>query len=141
MPQYLVYHNENFIEYHFNPTHKGRIKWQNLKLVCKVNAPNLEIVFRLTNHIDYSWWRNKGIVWWRPSRSTSVGDVIQDMETELYYSVEPMGFKEINPWWIGAHMLEKDMPNEPQRHNHNSNYNRPIITRIRELVSRKLHHR
>lgn len=39
----------------------------------------LEDVFRVTNHIDHAWWENPEVkMFKKDSRSTSVGDVIED---------------------------------------------------------------
>ena len=46
-------------------------------LVALVEGEDIEMAFRLTNHIDHSWTENEGVAAKvaRP-RSTSVGDVI-----------------------------------------------------------------
>lgn len=108
--QYLIYHNKDFLRYSAgqltNDTVFPRIDARRLNLVAKVNATSLNHAFYFTNHIDKSWWRNQAIVWWRPARSTSVGDVIFDMDSKLYYVVAPFGFKPI--YRLAFFHLEKD---------------------------------
>jgi hypothetical protein len=48
----------------------------NFDLVAEVECENLGDVFRLTNHIDESWWKNEGVTLVKESRSTSIGDVV-----------------------------------------------------------------
>ena len=53
--------------------------------------PICEELFRLTNHIDEEWSKNKEIKWAMPkSRSTSVGDIIEI--DGMYWRVENVGF-------------------------------------------------
>jgi hypothetical protein len=140
---YLIYHNSEFIEYGFRSKvqeHLGFpviIKHENLKLVGRIRADSLDEAYRITNHIDCSWWRNPEVVWWRPARSTSVGDVIAELHDDgqcYYYTVESFGFNSVNPIWINAHRLEQDLPNDPQKHDRHNSDNRSLVSRISKLV-------
>jgi len=65
-------------------------------MVARVEALNLEEVFRLTNHIDGSWTSNKGVeAVGGMVRSTSVGDIVQD-EKKTYWMCAPMGWEQIH---------------------------------------------
>lgn len=65
-------------------------------LVAKVDSPELGDVFRLTNHIDWEWWRNPEVECVKRSRSTSVGDVVVDTEAGKRYLCMPVGWKELD---------------------------------------------
>ena len=62
---------------------------QNYTHVATVECENLEHVFQVTNHIDHDWTTNKEVVWKKGTgantRSTSCGDVVQDMTTCSHY--------------------------------------------------------
>ena len=141
---YLVYHNSDFIDYSLRTKIQmhldlPRLNPDHMTLVCKVRADSIEDAYRLTNHIDYLWWRNPEIVWWRESRSTSVGDLIHNMDDGSYSIVAPFGFDLQHPWWITAHMLEKDLPDEPQVFVDIFAVNRSLNARFRRLVLRQLY--
>lgn len=137
MTEFLIYHNQQFMNYGYDGV---SIFVHNLDLVAKVNANSLNHAFHFTNHVEHTWWRNPQVIWWRPSRSTSVGDVIHNMDDGSYHIVERFGFKTIHSWWIGAQLLEKDMPDEPQIHRDLFAVNRSPLSLLRRLVSRQLHH-
>jgi len=68
-------------------------RMENYELVAEVIVSkreivntNLEIVFALTNHIDFDWWENEGVklVGAKNKRSTSVGDLIEYNGTWWY---------------------------------------------------------
>jgi hypothetical protein len=46
--------------------------------VAECDSEELDEIFQLTNHIDQSWWKNKGVkkLVQTEVRSTSVGDVV-----------------------------------------------------------------
>jgi len=64
--------------------------------VATIEAPAVEAVFGLSNHIDRPWTENPEVVE-LPSadgnrlRSTSVGDVIVDAETMAGWTIDSMG--------------------------------------------------
>jgi hypothetical protein len=63
-------------------------------IVADVAAP-FQQVFALTNHIDYPWTENPEVIWHaadRSLRSTSVGDVIVDCNTQQTWLIMPFGF-------------------------------------------------
>ena len=62
----------------FNP-HKD-----DYKVVAEVETDALGNVFGLTNHIEYEWWKNEGVTLIEESRSTSVGDVVEDGNGQLW---------------------------------------------------------
>lgn len=94
MPKFLVYHNNNFISHHFTPNLK--LDSNLLYLVAEVECENLEEAFRLTNHIDQDWWNNPEIRTYYRSRSTSVGDLIYNVEHETLHRVDSFGFSVIH---------------------------------------------
>ncbi len=63
-------------------------------LVARVKAADLEEAYAKTQHIDYSWHDNPDIETIRFSRSTSIGDVIQD-ESSRFWVVASFGFSEL----------------------------------------------
>lgn len=116
LPQFLIYHNKNFLRYSadrmLNNGIHPTIKPEDLTLVGKVNACDLDQVFYITNSIDRPWWRHHEVIWWRPSRSTSVGDVILDIDSNIYYIVESIGFTHTSQFFMREYLLESDMPKE-----------------------------
>jgi hypothetical protein len=64
------------------------------KLVAVVSAPDLEAVFTLTNSIDDVWWKNPGVEVIERSRSTSVGDVVED-ENGARWLCEGIGWRQL----------------------------------------------
>lgn len=51
--------------------------------VAVATGSNVDDAFRLTNHIDWPWWENEGVVRVGPEcRSTSVGDVVVEVDCE-----------------------------------------------------------
>jgi hypothetical protein len=64
--------------------------------VATVMSETLGDVFRITNHIDHAWYDNvEVVVANREARSTSVGDVVLEVEGGAYYRVEMVGWKKI----------------------------------------------
>jgi hypothetical protein len=62
--------------------------------VAHVEAENMEEVYIKTQHQETAWWHNRGVQAKQMSRSTSVGDVIQDEQNELW-AVAATGFVKI----------------------------------------------
>ena len=61
-----------------------------------VEAPVIDEVFPLTNHIDHDWTENEGVrVLTDRPRSTSVGDIAVDLSTGQAYSCAQIGWKPI----------------------------------------------
>ncbi len=56
----------------------------------------LEQAFRLTNHVEEQWQRNREILWFskdEPLRSTSVGDIIVSLSSGTAWAVDRVGFQ------------------------------------------------
>ncbi len=62
--------------------------------VAHVQAKNMEEAYLKTQHLETAWWHNRGVQAIQMSRSTSVGDVIQDEQGELW-AVAATGFVKI----------------------------------------------
>jgi hypothetical protein len=62
-----------------------------------VRAEDLDEVFHDTNHIDTDWTENFSVLWNcdRP-RSTCVGDIIINVDTEEAFSVANFGFGDVS---------------------------------------------
>jgi hypothetical protein len=96
MKIYKVYHNSACLDHlSFHWGDKVMPQTDKLDLVATVNAESLEDVFRCTNHIDWEWWENPNVLSFLKSRSTSCGDVIEEMDTGKRYVVAAVGFKEM----------------------------------------------
>lgn len=78
-------------------------------LVAEVKTSSLEKAFELTNHIDSSWIKNKGISSFvEDPRSSKVGDVMKD-ENGKYHIVASMGFFEIDDGLIKSHLQKNKL--------------------------------
>ena len=65
--------------------------------VAQVQNGDLNRAFSLTQNIDKPWQRNEGVEALRDSmRSTSVGDIVEDVDGQLYM-VARVGFEKIEP--------------------------------------------
>lgn len=64
------------------------------ELVAEVDTDNLDEAFRLTNHIDQSWYENEDVKTIKKSRSTSVGDVI--VVSGSAYRCKSLGWEKCN---------------------------------------------
>ncbi len=67
--------------------------------VAEVNTTFPHDAFELTNHIHNDWKLNEGVtpVSWTVRRSTSVGDVIEDMDGGALLAVAGVGFNRMPP--------------------------------------------
>jgi hypothetical protein len=71
------------------------LKMTDNELVAVVNTNDLEEAYRLTNHIDESWYYNRGVTCHNfKARSTSVGDFMEKDGT--WYVVAMCGFEAVN---------------------------------------------
>lgn len=64
----------------------------------------LEEAFRRTNTVDRPWWENERVTALfvgEGCRSTSVGDVLYDCASGIYWMVKALGFKRIYPEEVG----------------------------------------
>ncbi|MBL7163237.1 MAG: hypothetical protein ISS57_11570 [Anaerolineales bacterium] len=64
-------------------------------LVARIKAKNIEEAYAKTQHIDNAWHDNPDVETIRFSRSTSIGDVIQD-ESGRFWVVASFGFTELD---------------------------------------------
>lgn len=68
---------------------------------CRPEEQPLDAVFSQTNHSEGDWTTNPAVVWINadllPLRSTSVGDVIVDVESSQAWMIMPRGFTRILP--------------------------------------------
>lgn len=97
MPTIKVYHNSHFLDYRGD--HNSLIP--PLHPIATVRVPPeatteqaLETAYRLTQHVDSSWWQQEAIL--LHARSTSVGDILEMEDGEMFV-VESMGFRPYLP--------------------------------------------
>lgn len=66
-------------------------------IVADLVVIDLEDAFEKSNNINSNWIDNKEVVFTEltAARSTSVGDILADPDTGIYYIVKHMGFEEI----------------------------------------------
>ncbi len=66
--------------------------------VAEVNTVWPHDAFELTNTIHFPWWHNTGVklLTLPPSRSTSVGDIIEDMDGGALLLVKGFGFGKLD---------------------------------------------
>lgn len=83
---FKVYHTKNWelnSKLHFDIEGYTPNK-DDYELVALVTCDELGMTFQLTNHIDYDWWENEGVELIKESRSTSVGDVVEDEKGQVW---------------------------------------------------------
>ena len=67
------------------------------KFVAVVDASNIDDVFEATNHIRSDWQENDNVQsFGQDNRSTSVGDIVINMDTLESYLCDSFGWKEID---------------------------------------------
>jgi len=72
--------------------------FEEYKAVALVDVPSIDDVFRATNHITEDWTTNPEIVALpngRGQRSTSVGDMVTDLTTNISYRCASVGWEEV----------------------------------------------
>lgn len=106
MSRFHVYHldwrdgpaRDRMMEYHFRDDSGPEVLQfpRDYNLVAKVECDDIDEAYHLTNHISAPWWANRAVelIGAPNHRSTSVGDVIHDTETDTYYACAPMGWDE-----------------------------------------------
>jgi hypothetical protein len=67
----------------------------NYRAVARVEADSLEEVFARTQHLETAWWHNPGVKALEISRSTSIGDIIQNEQGDLF-AVTMTGFAKVS---------------------------------------------
>jgi hypothetical protein len=96
---YIVYHRQplypGLVFTDQDPTPIDDLNWPiNYQEIAHVEASSLEEVYFKTQHLETAWWHNKGVAAVQMSRSTSVGDIIQDEQNDLWI-VAVTGFLKI----------------------------------------------
>ena len=62
--------------------------------VANVHCLDLGQTFQFTNHIDKAWWEHLNVDMVKESRSTSVGDVVEDENGKLWLCAS-VGWEEV----------------------------------------------
>lgn len=95
--RYTVFHHQPLCHLLVN----GKIRaedlgWpQNYEQVAIVKAHTLEQVYAKTQHLHRPWWENPGVkAFGALARSTSIGDIVQDGEGQLWV-VADFGFEKL----------------------------------------------
>jgi hypothetical protein len=84
------------------PAQTAKLDWPaSYQEVAHVEAESLEEAYLKTQHLETVWWHNPGVEAIQISRSTSIGDVIQDEQGDRWV-VAATGFvnlteKEVKP--------------------------------------------
>jgi hypothetical protein len=96
---YKIYHRQplypGLVFSDQEPLSADTLDWPaSYQIVAHVEAENMEEVYIKTQHLETAWWHNRGIKAIQRSRSTSVGDVIQDEQDDLW-TVAATGFVKI----------------------------------------------
>ncbi len=64
------------------------------EIVAEVECEDKNQVFQLTNTIDDYWWNNDEVTALKTkTRSTSVGDIVEDVENNKFWMVLGLGWK------------------------------------------------
>ena len=97
MPIIKVYHNPHFLDY--DGDHNSLIPPLHPIATVRVLAEAtreqaLETAYRLTQHVDNSWWQQEPVL--LHARSTSVGDILETEDGDLFV-VESTGFRPFVP--------------------------------------------
>jgi len=98
MTKFKVYHTRDWAlnsKLHFDTEGYKPFK-SNYKHVATVECEEFGETFSLTNHIEWAWWKNEGVELVEESRSTSVGDLVEDEAGKLWL-VAGVGF-EVVEW-------------------------------------------
>lgn len=84
--KFKVYHSKDWALnslLHFNTD--GYVPHKDdYELVAEVHAQDLEQVFFFTNHVDKEWFDHLNVNCVKESRSTSVGDLVEDADGKLH---------------------------------------------------------
>lgn len=68
---------------------------ENYERTATVNAHNLDQVYAKTQHLHRPWWENPGVkAFGIAARSTSIGDIVQDKDGQLWV-VADFGFEKL----------------------------------------------
>lgn len=98
--KFRVLHNPEF----FNYKQGDDLVFDDFIAVADVDAESLEQVFELTNCITQGWWLNEGVTALIESnrRSTSVGDVIVNLDDQSAHAVCMFGFEKLPRCYDGS---------------------------------------
>ncbi|MGD9091374.1 MAG: hypothetical protein PVF74_00895 [Anaerolineales bacterium] len=92
---YKVFHNQPLypgMVFQENDILISELDWPDrYQEVARVDVDDLEEAYLKTQHLEKPWWLNPGVKVVNLSRSTSVGDVIQD-ENGTLWVVAAIGF-------------------------------------------------
>ena len=95
--KWQVWHlNREHFPLPFGETKRGRelyLQGGQYTHVADVDAPGLDKVFELTNHINSSWYENSGVTCLVEGRSTSTGDVIVREDGAKFFCA-PFGWQQ-----------------------------------------------
>jgi hypothetical protein len=104
--KFKVYHTRNWAlntKLHFDTEGYVPIKY-NYELVAVVNGLDVEQAFHFTNHIDKSWFEHLNVEVVKESRSTSVGDLVEDEDGQLWFCAgcgwEKVEWSEVNDYEV-----------------------------------------
>ena len=114
--QFLVYHTKSWAlnaNLHFNT--EGYVpNKDDYERVALVECEELGQTFQATNHIDVAWWENPEVTLIKESRSTSVGDIVEDEDCKLWLC-ESVGWRPILEGWAIPEKIEADYNNDKYR--------------------------
>ena len=103
---YKIYHRQPLYPglafSHQEPLPADTLDWPaSYQIVAHVEAKNMEEAYIKTQHLERAWHHNRGVKAIQMSRSTSVGDVIQDEQGE-FWVVAATGFVKIADQEVNA---------------------------------------
>ncbi|MBT3391341.1 MAG: hypothetical protein HN413_13140 [Chloroflexi bacterium] len=94
---YTVFHHQPLCHWMINgKTRAEDLGWpQNYERIAIVKAHTLEQVYAKTQHLHRPWWENPGVkAFGALARSTSIGDIVQDGDGQLWVVVD-FGFEKL----------------------------------------------
>jgi len=127
MKMFKVYHSKNWAlnsMLHFDDVELFNPHKDDYKVVAVVACDAVGETFQLTNHITEEWWNNENVCLIEKSRSTSVGDVVEDTKTGELWLCCSVGWKKVewnmdlksnDLWWIKYGKMVADRSNAMNR--------------------------
>ena len=98
-----VLHNPRFLDFYGPGQPLEKLPpIQELQAVAELEVKELDEAYAKTNTIDRVWWENAGVVKLFEAegcRSTSVGDVLLNLDTHACHVVAHFGFEELPASW------------------------------------------
>lgn len=103
MTEYLIFHHKNPI-FFLPESQNGAypVMESEFNKIAIVEAADLSELFTKTNHIDHDWTTNEGVNLFpdiTQVRSTSVGDLVLNMDTMELLICAPIGWEKAE--WVG----------------------------------------